>query len=72
MKKDYDLVTLNRIGLSNDNHDIYNDRIMFPLYDITGKVVGFSGRRYDDIKENMLVDLKITEATPEGVKGVLL
>ena len=29
--KDYDLVTLNRIGLSSDDHDIYNDRIMFPL-----------------------------------------
>ena len=34
IKKDYDLATLNRIGLSSDNHDIYNDRIMFPLYDV--------------------------------------
>ena len=42
LKKDYDLVTLNKIGLSSDNHDVYIDRIMFPLYDINGRVVGFS------------------------------
>ena len=66
MKKDYDLVTLNRIGLSNDNHDIYNDRIMFPLYDITGKVVGFSGRRYDDIKENKYVNTRETDIFKKG------
>ena len=66
MKKDYDLVTLNRIGLSNDNHDIYNDRIMFPLYDITGKVVGFSGRRYDDVKENKYVNTRETDIFKKG------
>ena len=43
-KKEYDLVTLNRIGLSSDNHDVYNDRIMFPLYDINGRCY-FSKRR---------------------------
>ena len=66
MKKDYDLVTLNRIGLSNDNRDIYNDRIMFPLYDITGKVVGFSGRRYDDIKDNKYVNTRETDIFKKG------
>ena len=66
LKKDYDLVTLNRIGLSNDNHDIYNNRIMFPLYDITGKVVGFSGRRYDDIKENKYVNTRETDIFKKG------
>ena len=66
MKKEYDLVTLNRIGLSNDNHDIYNNRIMFPLYDITGKVVGFSGRRYDDIKENKYVNTRETDIFKKG------
>lgn len=64
--KNYDLVTLNRIGLSNDNHDIYNDRIMFPLYDITGRVVGFSGRRYDNIKDNKYVNTKETDIFKKG------
>ena len=65
-KKDYDLVTLNRIGLSSDNHDIYNDRIMFPLYDLEGRVVGFSGRRYDNIKENKYVNTKETDIFKKG------
>ena len=64
--KNYDLVTLNRIGLSNDTHDIYNDRIMFPLYDITGRVVGFSGRRYDNIKDNKYVNTKETDIFKKG------
>jgi DNA primase len=66
MKKEYDLVTLNRIGLSNDNHDIYNNRIMFPLYDVSGRVVGFSGRRYDDIKDNKYVNTKETDIFKKG------
>lgn len=66
VNKNYDLITLNRIGLSNDNHDIYNDRIMFPLYDISGKVVGFSGRRYDDIKENKYVNTRETDIFKKG------
>ncbi|MBQ6498242.1 MAG: DNA primase [Bacilli bacterium] len=64
--KDYDLTTLNKIGLASDNHDVYNDRIMFPLYDITGRVVGFSGRRYDDIKDNKYVNTKETDIFKKG------
>ena len=44
--KSYDLSDLNKIGLSIDDRDIYVDRIMFPLHDPFGKVVGFSGRIY--------------------------
>ena len=60
-KKDYDLVTLNRIGLSSDNHDIYNDRIMFPLYDINGRCVSFSGRIYKNVDQNKYLNTKETE-----------
>ncbi len=66
MSKDYDLVTLNRIGLSSDNHDIYNDRIMFPLYDVFGKVVGFSGRIYKDNGQNKYVNTKETDIFKKG------
>ena len=65
-QKNYDLVTLNRIGLSSDNHDIYNNRIMFPLYDTTGRVVAFSGRRFDNIKENKYVNTKETDIFKKG------
>ena len=64
--KSYDLVLLNRIGLSTDKHDIYNDRIMFPLYDISGKVVGFSGRIYKDNGQNKYLNTKETEIFKKG------
>ena len=40
LKKKYDIVDLNKAGLTNSNYDVYKDRIMFPLFDINGKVVG--------------------------------
>ena len=64
--KNYDLVTLNKIGLSSDNHDIYNDRIMFPLYDVSGKVVAFSGRIYKDNGQNKYLNTKETEIFKKG------
>ena len=66
VKKEYDLVTLNRIGLSSDDHDIYNDRIMFPLYDVSGNVVGFSGRIYKDNGQNKYLNTKETDIFKKG------
>lgn len=66
VKKDYDLATLNRIGLSSDDHDIYNDRVMFPLYDVNGRVVGFSGRIYKDNGQNKYLNTKETEIFKKG------
>ena len=65
-KKDYDLITLNRIGLSSDDHDIYNDRIMFPLYDVNGRVVGFSGRIYKENGQNKYLNTKETNIFKKG------
>lgn len=64
--KGYDLNTLNNIGISNTNKDVYMNRIMFPLYDLNGRVVGFSGRRYDGIKDNKYVNTKGTEIFQKG------
>lgn len=64
--KGYDLKTLNDIGISNTNKDVYMNRIMFPLYDLNGRVVGFSGRRYDGIKDNKYVNTKGTEIFQKG------
>lgn len=66
LNKNYDLKTLNNIGLSSDNRDIYNDRIMFPLYDISGKPVGFSGRIYKDNGQNKYLNTKETEIFKKG------
>lgn len=64
--KGYDLNTLNAIGISITNKDVYMNRIMFPLYDLNGRVVGFSGRRYDGIKENKYVNTKGTDIFQKG------
>ena len=66
LKKEYDLGTLNRIGLSSDNHDVYNDRIMFPLYDVNGRCVGFSGRIYKDNGQNKYLNTKETDIFKKG------
>ena len=67
IQKNYPINTLNNIGLSNQEHDIYIDRIMFPLHDTSSKVVGFSGRIYNTTsKENKYIN---TKGTPIFQKG---
>ena len=66
MGKGYDLVSLNRIGLCNDDHDIYLDRVMFPLYDTYGRVVGFSGRIYKDVDQAKYINTKETDIFKKG------
>lgn len=66
VSKGYDLNTLNQIGLANYDKDVYMNRIMFPLYDLNGRVVGFSGRRYDGIKENKYINTKGTDLFKKG------
>lgn len=65
--KKYDVATLNQIGLSNDTHDVYKDRIMFPLYDPYGRIVGFSGRIYkESSKGGKYVNTKETVLFKKG------
>ena len=66
VNKKYDLGELNRIGLSSDDHDIYNDRIMFPLYNVSGQVVGFSGRIYNDNGQNKYLNTRETDIFKKG------
>lgn len=66
ISKKYELSTLNKIGLSSDDHDIYDDRIMFPLYDVSGQVVGFSGRIYKDVDQNKYLNTKETDIFKKG------
>ena len=68
-QKNYSLATLNQIGLASDDHDTFIDRIMFPLYDVAGKVVGFSGRIYDTSNANKYLN---TKETPIFKKGLTL
>ena len=61
-KKGYDINELIDIGLcgKKDNfiYDIFRNRIMFPLYNLDGKPVGFSGRIYNGEKDSKYVNSK--------------
>ena len=57
---------LNKIGLTNEDHDIYTSRLMFPLHDLNGKVIGFSGRIITNSKQNKYLNTKETELFKKG------
>ena len=63
--KKYDDKTLIRSGLVNENNyvlnDVYRNRIMFPLFDLNGKVIGYNGRVYNGETENKYVNSKETD-----------
>ena len=60
VNKGHSLEELNLIDLSNTNHDSYINRIMFPLHNKDGKVIGFSGRIYDNSDLNKYQNTKET------------
>ena len=48
INKKYSIDKLVDVGLTNENgHDIFINRIMFPIYDLSGNPVAFSGRIYN-------------------------
>lgn len=73
VKKDFAKKDLKASGLllekGLDYTDLYYNRIMFPLYDLTGNVVGFSGRIYNAEDSSKYIN---TKETPIFKKGELL
>lgn len=65
--KDDDIVS-SAVAVQNGNniYDIYKNRIMFPLYDLEGNVVGFSGRIYNQKSESKYINTKETEIFKKG------
>lgn len=70
LKKNYEKNVLLRSGLVVENSyglsDIYIDRVMFPLWDLEGRVVGFSGRLYNDKKQFKYINSKESEIFKKG------
>lgn len=45
LKRGYDLDILQKAGLTSQNrHDFFRNRVMFPIHNVSGKVIGFGGR----------------------------
>lgn len=68
-EKKYDINTLNDLGLANGDIDTFINRIIFPLDDRNGRIVGFSGRIYDNSKLSKYMN---TKETPIFKKGTCL
>lgn len=68
-KKGYTNKELEDYGLGNGIHDLYINRIMFPLFDTNDRPIGFSGRIYTDISGSKYIN---TKETPIFKKGELL
>jgi DNA primase len=66
-EKKYDINTLNDLGLANNDIDTFINRIMFPLDDRNGRIVGFSGRIYDNSKMSKYMNTKETVIFKKGM-----
>lgn len=70
VKKQFDHQSLLKSGLVIKNeygyNDIYYNRIMFPLWDITGKIVGYSGRVYEGEDTSKYINTRETDIFKKG------
>ena len=66
LDKGNSLEELNLIDLANTNHDSFINRVIFPLHNKDGKVVGFSGRIYDNSDLNKYQNTKETPIFKKG------
>lgn len=70
LNKNYPKELLSRCGIStisnNNVYDKYRDRIMFPLWDINGKTIGFSGRIYKGNDTSKYINTMETDIFKKG------
>ncbi len=67
LKKGFSESDIIKSGLSTkEGYDIYRNRIMFPLWDLNGKVVGFSGRIFNNEDSAKYINSKETEIFKKG------
>ena len=78
LKKRFDKKEILKTGLIYENDfgllDLYHDRIMFPLYDLNGQAVAYSGRKYHekDLQDKEISKYINTRETEIFKKGNLL
>lgn len=67
LNKNIELKELISLGLATENgNDLFTNRIMFPLYDLQGNVVAFSGRIYNTKDPSKYVNTKETKIFKKG------
>jgi len=65
---DEDLLVKCGIAIRSNNgvNDIYRNRIMFPLWDINGRTIGFSGRIYEGNDQSKYINTMETDIFKKG------
>lgn len=67
VNKNYDITRLIDLGLTNDHsQDKFLNRIMFPLFDLKGRVVAFSGRIYNTKSDSKYINTMETDIFKKG------
>ncbi|MGM9882274.1 MAG: DNA primase [Bacilli bacterium] len=67
VNKKYSTEKLIEVGLTNDNgNDVFINRIMFPIYDLSGNPVAFSARIYNTRDTSKYVNTKETDKFKKG------
>ena len=67
LNKNIPLKDLISLGISNENGtDLFVNRVMFPLYDLQGNVVAFSGRIYNTKDSSKYINTKETKLFKKG------
>ncbi len=68
--KKYSLDALLRLGLVNQNNgyvnDVFQRRVMFPIHDLEGNVVGFTGRIFEDTNQAKYINSKESDIFKKG------
>jgi DNA primase len=60
---------LNKAGLITANNEVFRDRIIFPIFNLSGRVIGFGGRGIDDYMQPKYLN---SPETPIFKKGGVL
>ena len=70
LSKNYSLSSLVQLGLVNQNNgylnDVFQRRILFPIHDLDGNVVGFTGRIYDNSDQAKYINSKESTIFKKG------
>jgi len=70
INKKYNEIDIIKSGLINKNNnglnDVFYNRIMFPIHNLMGQVVGFSGRIYDTNDTSKYINSKESEIFKKG------
>ena len=67
LNKNFPLKEIITLGISNENGtDLFVNRIMFPLYDLQGNVIAFSGRIYNTKDSSKYINSKESKIFKKG------